>query len=414
MNVGIEALAFYCPRYYLDLKLLAQHRGVPFAKYYRGIGQEKMGVPAPDEDIVTMGANAAATVLSQLDQGSVESVIFATESGIDQSKAASIYLHRLLDLPPNCRAFEVKQACCSSTMALEMALAKVAIRPQAKILIVASDIAKYGLGSVGEPTQGAGAVAMIVSAEPKLLAIDPTFGSFTEDVMDFWRPNYLEEALVDGKFSIQMYLKALAACWEQYQLESPKPFASFDHFVYHLPFTRMAEKAHSHLARLGGGEDVSRSQLSEMLRDSLHYSRLVGNCYTASLYLSLLSLLENARDDLTGQRIGLFSYGSGCVGTFFSGTVQPDYLDHLHRVEHYRLLTERQSLSMAQYESWYRECLPTDGSTKWCGTHRTGGFRLAGIDGHQRQYERVLTNVVPETQAAAWHAQPAQEAVAAQ
>ena len=42
MNIGIEALSFYVPRYYLDLAALAAARGVNVDKYYIGLGQEKM------------------------------------------------------------------------------------------------------------------------------------------------------------------------------------------------------------------------------------------------------------------------------------------------------------------------------------------------------------------------------------
>ena len=43
--------------------------------------------------------------------------------------------------------------------------------------------------------------------------------------------------------------------------------------------------------------------------DAVDYNCYVGNIYTGSLYLSLISLLEN-RDLQAGETIGLFSYGS--------------------------------------------------------------------------------------------------------
>jgi len=396
MHAGIEALTFYCPHFYLDLKVLAQQRNVPYEKYHRGIGQERMAITGPDEDVVTMAANAAAAALRGIDVRTLDSIIFATESGVDQSKSAAIYVHQLLGLPAGCKAFEVKQACCGSTMALQMALGQVALRPDRKTLIVASDIARYGFGTSGEPTQGAGAIAMVISAQPRLLVIDPESGSFTEDVMDFWRPNYLDQAIVDGKFSMKMYLKALTYSWQEYKAESGRQFSDLDRFAYHLPFTRMAEKAHAHLAKLEQVDNLSVAEVEERLRDSLHFSRLVGNCYTASLYVSLLSLLENSRDDLTGKRIGLFSYGSGCVGSFFSGVVPPGYEDHLHRVEHYRLLTERTELSWPQYLAFYQHEMPTDGSQFWNPVSRTGGYRLAGVDGHRRLYAPVPANPVSQ------------------
>ena len=210
MQTGIETIAFYTPRYYLNLDTLAKKRGVEADKYRLGIGQEKMAVPPPDEDIVTMAATAGREALAHVDIQDIDMLMFATESGIDQSKAAAIYAHSLLKLPSHCQSFELKQACCSGTAGLQLALAHVQANPKKKVLLLMSDIARYGLGAAGEPTQGAGAIAMVISATPKVLSIDSVFGGYTEDVMDFWRPNYMEEALVDGKYSIKIYLRALS------------------------------------------------------------------------------------------------------------------------------------------------------------------------------------------------------------
>jgi hydroxymethylglutaryl-CoA synthase len=314
--------------------------------------------------------------------------MFATESGIDQSKAAAIYVHELVGLPRHCRSFEIKQACCGSTAGLQMAQAYVALHPDKKVLLVASDIARYERASPGEATQGAGAVAMVISRDPKLLALDRESGSYTEDVMDFWRPNYREEACVDGKYSIKVYLNALAEAWADYVKSSGRGYHDFERFCYHLPFTRMAEKAHRYLARIAGIGDLTVEDVAHLLGDGLRYSRMTGNAYSASLYVGLASLLDNCREDLGDKRIGLFSYGSGCMGTYFSGVVTPGYRGHVDATHHRKLLDDRRELSFAEYEAFRDFAFPTDGSSLETGKHRTGLFRLAGVDEHKRLYER--------------------------
>ena len=111
MKIGIDQLHLYSSHYYVDLKTLAVERGVDVDKFYRGIGQEQMAVPAPDEDVVTLGANAAQGLAAGGDLDDVELLLFATESGIDQSKAAGVFVHRLLGLSERCRTAELKQAC---------------------------------------------------------------------------------------------------------------------------------------------------------------------------------------------------------------------------------------------------------------------------------------------------------------
>ena len=186
--------------------MLAKARQVDPEKYQRGLGQQMMSVSPPGEDIVTMAANAAKEALSNIDSPQIDMLLFATESGLDQSKAAGIYVHGLLGLQKHCRIVELKQACYGGTAALQLALSFLHQYPNKKVLVIASDIVHYGFNSSGESSQGSGAVAMVLSANPRLLVIEPEYGVAAADVMDFWRPNYLHEALVDGQYSSKLYL----------------------------------------------------------------------------------------------------------------------------------------------------------------------------------------------------------------
>ncbi|MBV7435466.1 hydroxymethylglutaryl-CoA synthase [Cardiobacteriaceae bacterium TAE3-ERU3] len=381
-SIGIDLLSFYIPQYYLDLGVLAERNNIDVNKFHRGIGQEQMAIPPHDEDIVTLAANAAYPIVEQYGRDNIDTVLFATETGIDQSKAAAIYVHKLLDLPANCRAVELKQACYSATAAIQMALGYIARHPGKKVLVIASDISRYDLDSPAEATQGCGAVAMLIAENPRMIALDLATGTHTEDVMDFWRPNYRKTALVDGKFSTQMYLRALEHAWQDYQDNGGHAYSDFTHYCYHLPFSKMGIKAHQHLAR------INEQEVQESDTDAgMIYNRVIGNSYTASLYLSLISLLDN-RDDLAGQPVALFSYGSGCVAEFFSGVVSDDYLEHRFRTRHQRLISEREALDYDTYLEYWHHPDPTDGSSVTNPTCNRGTFRLAGIDGHKRQYTR--------------------------
>src|SRR5690606_7304049 len=133
------------------------------------------------------------------------------------SKAAGVYVHKLIGLSSNCRVVELKQACYSATAGLQMAAGIVARDPKQKVLVIASDVARYAQDSAGEPTQGAGAVAILVTANPKILEFETATGLYTEDIMDFWRPNYSSTAFVDGKFSIKAYMTAVEEAWKDYR-----------------------------------------------------------------------------------------------------------------------------------------------------------------------------------------------------
>lgn len=387
LKVGIDAMNFYTSHYFFDLRELARARGVDINKYYSGLGQEKMAVMPPDEDVVTMAADAGHRVLRHIDPNDIELLLFATESSIDQSKAAGIYVHHLLKLPARCRVVELKQACYSATIGIQMALAMLQQNPSKKVLLIASDVAKYGLNSSGESSQGGGAVAMILSANPRLLEIEPEAGFYTEDVMDFWRPNYREEALVDGKYSCELYLRLVQRTWEQYNEKSQRDFSDHARFCYHVPVPKLVEKAHQCLLKFNGFQRLSEIELEEQLGSTLIYGKRVGNCYTAALYLSLISLLENDLEDLSLKRIGFYSYGSGCVGEFFSGVVQEGYRDMLDIQHHQNMLEQREELSLEQYESFYNYRYPVDGRLVTISDYKKGQYRLSGLQDHKRIYQ---------------------------
>lgn len=384
MKVGIDRISVYVPDRFLGLDRLAEARGVAAEKYRDGLGQERMAVAPPDEDMVTMAAAAALPLLDGLDPATLDALIVGTEGGVDESKASSIYVHRLLGLPKTVKAFEVKQACCGATCALSMALNTVARFPYKRVLVIGSDVARYEPGSPGEPTQGAGAVAMLVTANPRIIALDPEWGTYTDDVMDFWRPGYRREALVDGKYSIKVYLRALSESWERYAAINKRSFADHARFCFHLPFTRMADKALAQLAKISAG-----AADDALIADGLRYNRITGNSYTASLFLSLASLLDHTSEDFAGGRVGFFSYGSGCMGAFFGGELQPGWREFTapDTARHAALFTTRTPLGFDEYTEWMNLRLPEDGSELALPVRSRNRYRLAALRDHRRIYE---------------------------
>src|SRR5690606_13380750 len=132
-------------------------------------------------------------------------------------------------------------ACYSGTAALQAGIGIVSRFPEERVLVIASDIARYELDSPGEPTQGAGAVAMLISADPAPAEIEPATGLFTADVDDFWRPNDLSTAVVDGALSVSAYLDALSGAWDDLQSRGGPGIDAIDRLLYHQPFTKMAQ-----------------------------------------------------------------------------------------------------------------------------------------------------------------------------
>jgi hydroxymethylglutaryl-CoA synthase len=383
MNIGIDKLAFFVPETYVDMTDLAVARDIDPAKFHIGIGQDQMAVNPISQDLITFATNAAAEILTEEDKQAIDMVIVGTESSVDESKASAVVVHGLLDIQPFARSIELKEACYATTAGLQMAKDHVHRHPDRKVLVIATDIAKYGLNTGGEPTQGAGAVAMLITAEPHILALNDDSVSLTQDIYDFWRPFGDAYPTVDGQFSNATYIDAFAKVWKEYARRTHLNFADFAALAFHTPYTKMGKKAL--LPQLENESAEVQEHLLAQYEKGIVYNRRVGNLYTGSLYLSLISLLENADNLKAGDKIGLFSYGSGTVAEFFSGQLVPGFEQHLRKSEHQVLLDNRKKLSISEYEEMFSETLDSHVDQVFSDKLR---FSLAELKNSTRLYRK--------------------------
>jgi hydroxymethylglutaryl-CoA synthase len=285
-------------------------------------------------------------------------------------------------------------------------------------VVIVSDIAKYDIGSAGEYTQGGGAVALLIKENPRLMAFDQKVASTTiKNEYDFYRPFGKETPLVNGSYSNLLYLISVRKAFDAYKEKAIKTGLvklkdgesitdHIDFFAVHLPYRKMGEKALAYLLRhewrhlprwnhvvkeVGTPEPQPkdpRGTIESVLADtefmkadeqfrrafmqtsfynevyekkmatSLEASALIGNLYTASMYMGLRSLLEfehKKGTDLEGKRIGFGSYGSGSSAMVFSGIIQPEYKEIVSRMDIDADIGPRQRLSIEEYERLHRK-----------------------------------------------------------
>lgn len=421
-TVGIDRITFATPNCYLSMKDLAIARGIDPNKFTIGIGQSQQAVPPNHQDIVTLGAQAALPLMPYIDNNRLKMVIVGTESGVDASKSSALYIHKLLNLSSWVRCVEVKEACYGGTAALMMARDYVLTHPSAQVLVIAADIARYGVGTPGEVTQGAGAVAMLVSENPHVLQINDDSVVKSAEIQDFWRPVYQSTALARGKFSTEQYIRMFCDVWQRYSAENDCNFNDFEAICFHLPYTKMGLKALQAGLEENSGASLTgdtREHLLARYQDSTQYSRRIGNIYTGSLYLGLISLLDydyfrNSCDSSTvacdlssatrtnesqtclspllpGQKIGLFSYGSGAVAEFFSATLVPDWRSALFSNQHLKSLNNRTQLSVSQYEEMFNSAAPYSPQDFVSSQENRSGARfvLDSIKSQERNYRSI-------------------------
>ncbi|MBF8969980.1 hydroxymethylglutaryl-CoA synthase [Streptococcus sp. NLN76] len=355
MKIGIDKIGFAVPEFVLDLADLAAARNVDPNKFKIGLLQSEMAVAPVTQDIISLGAQAAAAILTEEDKQAIDMVIVGTESSVDQSKAAAVVIHGLLGIQPFARSIEMKEACYGATAGLSLAKTHIAQNPNSKVLVIASDIAKYGIASGGEPTQGAGAVAMLVTADPSILVLNSDNVCQTRDIYDFWRPNDDKYPRVDGKYSTEQYTDCLTTTFDYYKKKTGKDLEDFAAMCLHIPFPKQGLKGLRAIAN--EGETLDR--LTERFHEAIVYNQVVGNIYTGSIFLSFLSLLENSQALTAGDEILFYSYGSGAVCEIFSGYLVEGYSASLqeNRMDH---LNQRTKLSVEEYEKIFFEEIVLD------------------------------------------------------
>ncbi len=319
MTFGIERIDAYPATLALDLGALCDRREIDSSRLmtrYRSLNPSW-------EDSVTMAVNAAHLVIDEDNREEIGLVIVATETGVDLEKSISTWVHRHLELKADVRNFEIKHACYGATAAIQMALGWLATSANGrKALIVTTDQSLVSIGKPWEPICGAGAVALVLSSTPSLFEFElGKSGVFAQEITDVIRPNLRTET-GNSDASMFSYLDALDGAYEAYAaiVDAPEQLRDqFEYNVYHMPFPGLALTAHRALCAATGltSRKEATADFETRVRPSTQFASMVGGVYSGSWLLGLLSLTENAPLK-AGQRISVFSYGSGSCAEFFA------------------------------------------------------------------------------------------------
>ncbi|MEU2394181.1 hydroxymethylglutaryl-CoA synthase [Streptomyces sp. NPDC007369] len=355
--VGIEAINVYCGETYVDVPTLFAARQLDDSRI-DNLMMARKSVALHCEDAVSFAVNAAKPIvdaLSEEERSRIELLIVGTESGVDFGKSLATYVHDHLGLPRSCRLFETKQACYSGTAAMQMAAAVVAASPfdGAKALVISSDVARPVPHTYVEPSQGAGAVAMLIGDEPVVASFDRGANGFhSYEVMDTCRPDPEAEA-GDVDLSLLTYIDCLKGSFTDYarKVEGADLVDSFDLLAMHTPFPGMVKGAHRavlrKLKRLS--PQAIEDDFTARLSAAVEYPRQVGNIYAGTVFLALASTIDNAVIDRE-RRVGIFSYGSGCSSEFYSAVVTPQSQRAVRAMGIREALDDRYELSVPEYD----------------------------------------------------------------
>jgi len=402
-SVGIDAVEIHTGKLKLDLaETFAPAKGEEPEKYTKGLGLHASSFPDGYEDIVTMGANAAHRLMERkgLEPEDVGRIDVATESAFDHSKPVSTYIAGCLEQVfegdfHHANKGERKFACVSGTQSVDDAYNWIrAGRNRGRsALVIATDTALYARGDPGEATQGAGAVAMLISENPDLVELSTEQGYGSADETDFLKPQQ-QFPSVDGKRSVQVYLARMREAVMDFEsIAGDTHPEDFRLIPFHTPFPGMVRKAallgYRHTIRGTEIEDELAEEIgrqprpeafddddayleavreyTDQLKETARYkkwydrvidptlsiSREVGNWYTGSVHVARASGLKHALEndwDLTGERLLVGSYGSGAQAEIHAETIQPGWRDEIEQFDIDEQLSRRYELSFEEYE----------------------------------------------------------------
>lgn len=352
-KTGIASIGIHFPSLSMTVEELAKLRHVDPNKFMVGLGCSKIALCPENYNIVDLATEAARRALSRWkgDLSNIALIAVGTESAIDMSRPLSAWVADNLNLKGAVRSYEVKHACYGGTLAVRQAcewrMSGVAKGKAA--LVIAADIAMYAQGDPGEPTQGAGAVALIID-EPLIAEIEPDSYPWSEPAFDFWRPNGEKFPRVAGQLSLECYQKAATQCFRALIAgRDPEEVLNQYHALcFHVPFPKMVRKAFFSACQALGWDDEKIEKIySAKIEPTMAWNKLSGNAYTASLWIAVANTLCGLE---SGKLITAFSYGSGFGAELLTLKAGPLAQEGKWAEDIKKDLEERKDIDAEEYE----------------------------------------------------------------
>ncbi|MCL6462503.1 MAG: hydroxymethylglutaryl-CoA synthase [Flavobacterium micromati] len=418
MKIGIDAISFDVAKIHLSITTLAKARNIEPEKLEKGLGLLKMTIPDLHQDPVVFGANALTKLIvdHKINLTEIARIYIGTESAFDSSKPMSSFLIGLMEqkfgenILSECDVVDFLFACIGGVDALQNCIDFIHLNPTKKVIVVTTDVAKYNLKSTGEYTQGAGALAMLITANPRIIAFENNWATSTKGVFDFFKPYrtipkteitgnsanepwfenleseieiHKDQPVFDGQYSNQCYMDRTREAYFSFKkLKNSKQtvYESWKSIVMHLPYAFQGRRMLSEIYALdasnktiSGKETVSEYQnklkeisksdtykqfVNEKLMPAEIASSLIGNLYTGSIFMGLLSTLAHFYDtnqEIIGTNFGFLAYGSGSKSKVFEGIIQPNWKSAMTEVHLFETLENSLEIDFETYEKLHKK-----------------------------------------------------------
>ncbi|WP_367756577.1 hydroxymethylglutaryl-CoA synthase family protein [Flavobacterium sp. WC2430] len=418
MKVGIDSISFDVAKIHLPITTLAKARNIEPEKLEKGLGLLKMTLADVHQDTVVFGANALTKLIqdNNINLNEIARIYIGTESSIDSSKPISSFLIALMEQKfgentlSQCDVVDFTFACIGGVDAMHNCIDFVKLNPTKKAIVVTTDLAKYDLNSTGEYTQGAGAVAILIASNPRIISFENNWATSTKGVFDFFKPYrtiskeaitrnnsnepwfdnleseieiHKEQPVFDGQYSNQCYMDRTRDAYFSFKkLKQTEEtiYNSWESIIMHLPYAFQGRRMLSEIYTLDaknktitGNEDAQEYQnklketskseeyknfVNQKLLPAERASSLIGNLYTGSIFMGLLSTLAYFHDtnkEITNSKFGFLAYGSGSKSKVFEGTIQPEWKAAITNCKLFETLAQSHEIDFDTYEKLHKK-----------------------------------------------------------
>jgi len=385
---------------------------VAAGKYTIGLGQTRMSFCDDREDIYSLALTTLSSLFQKynVDPNAIGRLEVGTETMLDKSKSVKSVLMQLFEKSGNfdVEGVDTVNACYGGTNAVFNSVNWIesSAWDGRDAVVVAGDIALYKKGNA-RPTGGAGCVAMLIGPDAPL-AFEPGLrGSYITHAYDFYKPDLTSEyPYVDGQLSLKCYTEAVDRCYKAYNAREQQiksranghtngtngvhaegektPMDRFDYMAFHAPTCKLVSKSYARLlyndfladpqnpafkdvaAELKDVEyqasltdknvektfmALTKKRFAQRVQPAIQVATMCGNMYCGSVYGGIVGLLSNvAPQDISGKRIGVFSYGSGLASSLFSMKVVGDTSEMQKKLDLQTRLDQRNIVAPEVYD----------------------------------------------------------------
>jgi len=302
--VGIVSYGFYIPKYRIKIEEIAKVWGKNPEDIKKSLVIDEKAVASVDEDSLTMAFESAQMALSDIniDKKKIKTVFFGSETPPYVVNPASTILAEFLGIEGNYLAYDTEFACKAATGAMISALALIKSGFTEYVLVSASDKANAKPHDPLEYTTASGSVSFLLGKDNLVLEV-MDYESFSSDTPDFWRREGIRYPSHGGRFTGKpsYFYHINNAAKLLLKKNNLKP-EKFSYAVFHMPNGKFPQEVALSLG-------FTKKQYEKSLT-----VRYLGNSYTASALLGLVSVLEIAKEN---DLIFFASYGSGAGSDAF-------------------------------------------------------------------------------------------------